>query len=198
MTPDNDFVHNINSGKSDRSKGFTSDHLLFKSVLLYGYSLHALLLSTIVSIPKDVKSSLSSADNYRRIFLFNLKINLKILSLNSYIYPYLTYCVEVWRSASKCHLNSLFLLQKKIIRIMTFSSFLAHTDPIFEDLAILPLDKIFIDRIAITMFNVEYELLPKSVIQMFSKNRDIHSHDTRDRNLLRAAPGTKNFTYFKN
>ena len=30
-----------------------------------------LLLSTIVSIPKDVKSSLSSEDNYREIFVFN-------------------------------------------------------------------------------------------------------------------------------
>ena len=45
------------------------------------------------------------------------------------------------------------------------------------------------------MFKVEYELLPKSVIQMFSKNRDIHSHDTRNRNLLRVATGTKNFTF---
>ena len=67
------------------------------------------------------------------------------------------------------YLNSLFLLQKKIIRIMTFSPYLAHTGPIFTDLAILPFDKIFIDRISIMMFKVEYELLPKSVTQMFSK-----------------------------
>ena len=30
---------------------------------------------------------------------------------------------------------------------------------------------------------------------MFSKNRDIHSHDTRNRNLLRVATGIKNFTF---
>ena len=96
------------------------------------------------------------------------KISLKNL-YHAYIYPYLTYCIEVWGSGSKSHLNSLFLLQKKIIGIMTFSPYLAHTDPIFKDLTILPLDKIFIDRIGITMFKVEYELLSKSVIQMFSK-----------------------------
>ena len=45
------------------------------------------------------------------------------------------------------------------------------------------------------MFKVEYELLLKSVIQMFSKNRDIHSHDTRNRNLLRVATGKKNITF---
>ena len=31
------------------------------------------------------------------------------------------------------------------------------------------------------MFKVEYELLPKSVTQMFSKDKDIHSHDTRNK-----------------
>ena len=101
------------------------------------------------------------------------------------MYPYLTYCIEVWGCASKCQLNALLLLQKKIIRIMTSSPYLAHTKPIYKDLATLPFDKIFMDRIGITMFKVEYELLPKSVIQMFFKNRDIHSHDTRNKDLLR-------------
>ena len=114
---------------------------------------------------------------------------------HAYIYPYLTYCIEVWGCALKCQLNALLLLQKKSIRIMIFSPYLAHTDPIYKDLEILPLDQIFIDRIGITMFKVEYELLPKSVIQMFSKNRDIPSHDTRNKDLLRVTTGTKNFTY---
>ena len=46
---------------------------------------------------------------------------------------------------------------------MTFSPYLAHTDPLFKNLEILPIDKIFIDRIGITMFKVTYELVPKSV-----------------------------------
>ena len=122
------------------------------------------------------------------------KVSLKNLYY-AYIYPYFTYCIEVWGSAAKCHVNSLSLLQKKIIRIMTFSPYLAHTAPIFIDLAILPFNKIFIDRIGITMFKVEYELFPKSVTQMFTKNKDIHSHNTRNRNLLRMSTGTKNFSY---
>ena len=43
----------------------------------------------------------------------------------SYIYPYLTYCLESWSCASKTQLNPLFLLPKQIIRIMTFSHYLA-------------------------------------------------------------------------
>ena len=45
----------------------------------------------------------------------------------SYIYPYFIYCIKVWGNASHCHLNLLFLLQKKIIRIMPVSPYLAHT-----------------------------------------------------------------------
>ena len=41
--------------------------------------------------------------------------------------PYLTYCIEVWGCAAKSHIQSLFLLRKKIVRIMTFSSCLEHS-----------------------------------------------------------------------
>ena len=51
---------------------------------------------------------------------------------HAYIYPYLTYCVEAWGCASKCHLNSLFLLQKKILRIMTFSPYLCTYRPLIQ------------------------------------------------------------------
>ena len=96
----------------------------------------------------------------------------------AYIYPYLTYCVEVWGCASKCQLSSLFLVQKKI-RIMTFSPYLAHTDPLFKGLKILPVNKLYSDRIGIIMFKATYDLLPKSITQLFSKNKDIHSYNTR-------------------
>ena len=48
------------------------------------------------------------------------------------------------------------------------------------------------DRIGITIFKVTYELVPKSIHQLF---KDIHSHDTRNKDLLRASAGTKNFTF---
>ena len=44
----------------------------------------------------------------------------------SYIYPYLIYCIEVWGISPHTHLKPLLLLQKKIVRIMTFSSYYAY------------------------------------------------------------------------
>ena len=78
---------------------------------------------------------------------------------------------------------------------MTFSPYPAHTDPLFKSLEILPMDKIFIDRMGITMFKVTYELIPKSIHQLFSKNKDIHSHNTRNKNLLRVSTGTKTLLF---
>ena len=66
-------------------------------------------------------------------------------------------------SFSHWHLNSIFLLQKKIIRFVKVSSCLAHTDLIFKDLTIFPLDNLFIDRGRhnAIMFKVEYETNPQ-------------------------------------
>ena len=46
-------------------------------------------------------------------------------------YPYLIYCVEIWGHVGDRLLNPLFLVPKKIVRIITFSAFLVHTAPIF-------------------------------------------------------------------
>ena len=40
-------------------------------MLQHGYNAKDLILSSIISIPKDMKSSLSSSTNYRGISLFN-------------------------------------------------------------------------------------------------------------------------------
>ena len=50
----------------------------------------------------------------------------------------MTYCIEVWGCASQTQPNCLFLFQKKI-RIMSFSHYLAHTNPFFPSMEVLPL-----------------------------------------------------------
>ena len=45
----------------------------------------------------------------------------------SFAYPYLMYCVEIGGHADDTLLHPLFLVQKKIVRIITLSAFLTHT-----------------------------------------------------------------------
>ena len=46
--------------------------ILFNVMLQHGYNAKDLILSSIISIPKDMKSSLSSRRNYRGISIFNV------------------------------------------------------------------------------------------------------------------------------
>ena len=54
----------------------------------------------------------------------------------SYVYPYLTYCSKVWGCAYPTQLEYLFLLPPKNIGNITFSHYLAHTEPLFMSLEI--------------------------------------------------------------
>ena len=47
----------------------------------------------------------------------------------SFIYPYLTYCVEIWGNACNIHLDPIVKLQKKCIRTITYSSYLNTHNP---------------------------------------------------------------------
>ena len=42
---------------------------------------------------------------------------------NASVFPYLTYCVEVWGTVPKKYLDPLIKIQRKIVRIITFSPF---------------------------------------------------------------------------
>ena len=107
----------------------------------------------------------------------------------SYIYPYLIYCIEIWGISPQTHLSPLLLLQKKIVRIMTYSTFYARTDSIFKEIQILIVDKLVILRIAIVMCKFNNGLLPTVINTLYKKNNDIHSYNTRSKDLFRIALG---------
>ena len=60
---------------------------------------------------------------------FNRKTLLNLY--HAFIFPYLIYCVEIWGNARDIHLLPLITLQKKTVRAITFSRYLAHTAEIF-------------------------------------------------------------------
>ena len=112
----------------------------------------------------------------------------------SYIYPYLIYCIEIWGISPQTHLNPLLLMQKKIVRIMTFSYYYAHTAPIFRDLEILTIDQLIVHRIGTVMYKFNYGLLPDVLNTMYRKNCEIHSYNTRSKNMFRISSGTQTFS----
>jgi hypothetical protein len=57
----------------------------------------------------------------------------------SLIYPYLTYGITLSGNTYISNLNPIITLQKRVVRIITFSKFDDHASPLFENLNILKL-----------------------------------------------------------
>ena len=63
-----------------------------------------------------------------------------------------TMVIEIWGNACNVYLDPLVKLQKKCLGIITFSSYLEHTEPLFQNLEILNFKQLVIHRIAMLMF----------------------------------------------
>ena len=106
-----------------------------------------------------------------------------------FIYLYLTYCVEIWGNACNIHLDPIVKLQNKCIRTITYSSYLEHTQPLFNSLNILCFHKLVVQRISLIMFKNEIGLVPKPISQLFTRNSDYHDYNTRHGSSLHLLVG---------
>ena len=76
-------------------------------------------------------------------------------------------------------------IQKKIVRVINFSPYLAHTKAILLKLNILPFKDLVVHIIGIQMFKNNLGLLPNAVENLFNANDTVHSYNTRNRHSLR-------------
>ena len=101
----------------------------------------------------------------------------------SFIFPYLNYCIQLWGSTYQSYLRKLEIVQKRVVRIVAGVNRREHTRPLFTDLCILTIDELFVYNVGLLMYKYHHGWLP-SVLDMFKRNSDIHSHRTRQANLL--------------
>ena len=91
----------------------------------------------------------------------------------AHIYPHLSYCNPIWSTTYPCHVNSLNILHKKIIRIVTNSDFLAHTPPLFKSRNILQLSDLTNFFIASYMFtNLHNNNIPVQQTRHYSTRNE--------------------------
>ena len=88
----------------------------------------------------------------------------------------------------------LFLTQKKIIRLITFSKHLAHTEPIFKSLDILPLNSLYYHRIGLLMYTLSNGLLPEALNELCIKKNKIHHYPTRNCDKYHIKTSTDSFS----
>ena len=72
-----------------------------------------------------------------------------------------------------------FLIQKRFCRIITFSTFLAHSQPLFKQLALMTVYDILKYQLAILMYKCANSLLPQHSSFKFVVNDTLHDYSIR-------------------
>lgn len=98
----------------------------------------------------------------------------------SFVYPYLTYGIEVWGSTYHSYLQPILRLQKKIARVITYSHARARSNELFQELGFINIHKLHIFKVCIFMYNVEKGNLPHFILNLFTKQYEIHQYTTRN------------------
>ena len=102
-----------------------------------------------------------------------------LLLYNSLILPHINYMIQVWGHNNK----KITQLQKRAIRVITSSKYLAHTEPLFKSLGILKVGDIF----KLQQYKFYYRFIHNSLPDYFQNlviNRNMHHHNTRKREQL--------------
>ena len=93
--------------------------------------------------------------------------------------PFLTYGVSVWGLTYPSMLDSISALQKKTLRIVTFSDKTAPSSPIFDCLQVLKFSDIIFLHIVSFVFECVHNLAPTYFRNYFTSIQSIHNIGTR-------------------
>ena len=78
----------------------------------------------------------------------------------SLIHPFLVYGIMSWGNTYETTLKPLYILQKKALRMITFSSFYHPSSPLYKSLEIIKLPELIKLTVAIFMYKYYYNMLP--------------------------------------
>ena len=106
----------------------------------------------------------------------NLPEKARINFYFGFIFPYLSQNIIIWGKTYDCHLEPLIVLQKRMIRLITDSEYLEHTNPLFYQLKLLKFNDIYKYFASIYMH--------KSL--KLGKYQTQHSLNTRNRDLAQS------------
>ena len=97
---------------------------------------------------------------------------------------YLTYCCKVWGNNYKTCIKSLFILQKRAIRIICLNTnYKCHTKPLFYQLRSINVFDIIDPNSLVFMYKAFHNSLPATLLSYFKKVNGSHNHNTRNNNL---------------
>lgn len=104
-----------------------------------------------------------------------------------------TYACEVWGRSAKCHMDRLIKLQKRAVRNICKSTFLAHTKPLFDRIKIEPLDQLVKSRTIVAFYKLINCVGPDVLVEKVLATKTNHWYTTRQCLGLRPPRARKNY-----
>lgn len=104
----------------------------------------------------------------------------------SFIFPHINYCINVWGSTFDMYLSTILKLQKRAIRIIKHVDKRAHSGPLFTELKILDVYKLYIFNVGTFMFNFMKRRLPCIFDEFYIFSHNANNYNTRQYNKLRS------------
>ena len=107
-----------------------------------------------------------------------------LILYSTLILPYLNYGVLAWGKSLKTQLDKICVAQKRVVRVVFNASYRAHTNVLFYMNKLLKVEDIYFIQLGAIMYGFENGTLPNVLIQIFRKNNQIHSYNTRQATAL--------------
>ena len=96
----------------------------------------------------------------------------------SLIFRFLIYGVPVWGLTFPSFLTPLSVIQKKAIRIISFSEPRSHSEPLFKSHKILNLNDVIKLQVLSIVYQWSHNLLPRCFSDYFKFGSSVHSYST--------------------
>ena len=112
----------------------------------------------------------------------------------SLIYPFLIYALPVYGTANHIHLNSIHLLQKKVVRLVTFSDSISHSLPLIKEFEVLTIFEVFKVETSTFVFESLNHINPHQFHDFFTyPSNPRYTTNTRNNNLFIPQARTKHY-----
>jgi len=145
-------------------KNYQNPFQLSKSVIMKNYQLEEAQTVRFLGVKIDNRLSWMRAD-LRSILglMFHasqvLPTKVLILLYNALVNSKIVYCIEVWGNAPKTHLNSIHIMQKRLLRIIYKKHSRFHSVSLFKIAKVLPIHQLYLLRILLIAHDTFFHLI---------------------------------------
>ena len=127
---------------------------------------------------QQLSKKLSRANGILSKLRYNAPISTCLQVYYAIFYSHLIYGCNIWGLTSEENLKMLEVLQKKCVRIMTFSEFNSHTNELFCEFKLLKVRDIIKSQQLKLVYEFYKNILPTDLKSLFGFDRDVHDYQT--------------------